>query len=125
MTHPVRAAIEARDIEALKALFADDIVFNSPVAFYPFKGRETVAEVLRNVMEVFTDFVYVDELEGDGTHGLVFTAGVGGRGVQGLDHLRYDDAGLICEFTVMVRPLSGVIALAEAMTPRVAHIAKG
>ena len=125
MTHPVRAAIEARDIEALKALFADDIVFNSPVAFQPFTGRETVAEVLRNVMEDFTDFVYVDELEGDGTHGLVFTAGVSGRGIQGLDHLRYDDAGLISEFTVMVRPLSGVIALAEAMTPRVAHIAKG
>ena len=125
MTHPVRAAIEARDIEALKALFADDIVFNSPVAFQPFTGRETVAEVLRNVMEVFTDFVYVDELEGDGTHGLVFTAGVSGRGIQGLDHLRYDDAGLISEFTVMVRPLSGVNAHAEALTPRVAHIAKG
>ena len=125
MTHPVRAAIEARNIDALKALFADDIVFNSPVAFHPFTGRETVAEVLANVMEVFTDFVYVDELAGDGTHALVFTAGVGGRAVQGLDHLRYDDAGRVSEFTVMVRPLSGVIALAEAMGPRVAHLAKG
>jgi hypothetical protein len=125
MTHPVRAAIEARDIDSLSALFADDIVFNSPVAFHPFRGRDTVAEVLAHVLEVFTDFVYVDELEGNGTHGLVFTAGVGGRGVQGLDHLRYDDSGLICEFTVMVRPLSGVIALAEAMGPRVAHLTKG
>lgn len=125
MTHPVRAAVEARDIDGLKALFADEIVFNSPVAFHPFTGRETVAEVLTNVMEVFTDFAYVDELKGDGTHALVFTAGVGGRAVQGLDHLRYDDAGLVSEFTVMVRPLSGVIALAEAMGPRVAHLAKG
>jgi hypothetical protein len=125
MTHPVRTAIEARDTEALAALLAEDIVFNSPVAFHPFVGRATVAEVLANVLEVFTDFVYVDELAGDGTHGLVFTAGVGGRRVQGLDHLRFDDAGLVSEFTVMVRPLSGVIALAEAMGPRVAHLAKG
>ncbi len=125
MTHPVRAAIEARDLDALAALFADDIVFASPVAFHPYVGRDTVVEVLRNVMEVFTDFVYVDELDGDGTHALVFSAGVGGRAVLGLDHLRYDDAGLVSEFTVMVRPLSGLIALAEAMGPRVAHLAKG
>ncbi len=124
MTHPVRTAIEARDGDALRALFADDIVFNSPVAFHPFTGRDTVVEVLTHVMEVFTDFRYVDELAGDGTHALVFTADVSGRAVEGLDHLRFDDAGLVSEFTVMVRPLSGVIALAEAMGPRVAHLAK-
>lgn len=125
MTHPVRAAIEARDIDALAALFADDIVFNSPVAFRCYVGRETVAEVLRNVMEVFTDFVYVDELVGEDTHGLVFSAGVDGRAVLGVDHLRFDAAGLVSEFTVLVRPLSGLIALAEAMGPRVAHLTKG
>ena len=64
MTHPVRAAIEARDIDALKALFADDIVFNSPVAFTPFRGRDNVAAVLAQVMEVFSDFQYADELAG-------------------------------------------------------------
>jgi hypothetical protein len=125
MTHPVRAAIEARDLDALAAQFRDDIVFNSPVAFHPFVGRETVIEVLANVLEVFSDFTYVDELSGDGTHGLVFTAKVGDRGVEGLDHLRLDDDGLVREFTVMVRPLSGLIALAEAMAPRVGHLAKG
>jgi hypothetical protein len=125
MTHPVRAAIEARDLDALAAQFRDDIVFNSPVAFHPFVGRETVIEVLANVLEVFSAFTYVDELAGDGTHGLVFTANVGERGVEGLDHLRLDEDGLVREFTVMVRPLSGLIALAEAMGPRVAHLTKG
>jgi hypothetical protein len=125
MTHPVRTAIEARDLDALSALLAEDVVFNSPVAFQPFTGRATVTEVLRNVMEVFSDFHYVDELAGDGTHALIFSAGVGGRTVLGLDHLRFDSEGLVSEFTVMVRPLSGVIALAEAMGPRVAHLSKG
>lgn len=125
MTHPVRAAIEARDIDALAALLADDVEFHSPVAFHPFVGRETVAEVLANVLEVFSDFHYVDELAGDGTHALIFAARVGERSVQGLDHLVLDEDGKVTTFTVMVRPLSGLVALAEAMGPRVAHLAKG
>jgi hypothetical protein len=125
MTHPVRTAIEARDIDALAALFTDDIEFHSPVAFHPFVGRDTVAEVLANVLEVFSDFRYVDELAGDGTHALIFTAKVGERSVEGLDHLVLDADGLVRKFTVMVRPLSGLVALAEAMGPRVAHLAKG
>lgn len=124
VSHPFRAAVEARDVPALSALLAPDVVFFSPVAFQPFRGRRDVTEVLGHVLEVFEDFAYIDELEGPGTHALVFSARVGGRDVQGLDHLRLDDDGLVREFTVMVRPLSGVIALAEAMGPRVAHIAK-
>ncbi|MCX6431722.1 MAG: nuclear transport factor 2 family protein [Actinobacteria bacterium] len=125
MTHSFRAAVESRDVPTLSALLSPDVVFNSPVAFQPFRGREAVTQVLTEVMQVFGDFTYVDELAGEGTHALVFTATVAGRQVQGLDHLRFDDAGLVSEFTVMVRPLSGVIALAEAMAPRVAHIDKG
>ena len=53
------------------------------------------------------------------------SASVGGRALQGLDHLRFDADGLVAEFTVMIRPMSGVIALAEAMGPRVAHLPKG
>jgi hypothetical protein len=125
MSHPLRAAIENRDLQALSALLAPDVVFQSPVAFHPFLGRTDVTEVLRNVMEVFEDFTYVDELAGEATHALIFTAIVGGRDVQGLDHLRLDDDGLVKEFTVMVRPLSAALALAEAMGPRVGHLRKG
>jgi ketosteroid isomerase-like protein len=125
MTHPFRAAVEAGDIDAASATLSEDVVFFSPVAFTPFRGRAVVAEVLANVFAVFEDFRYVDELEGEGTHALVFEANVEGKAVQGLDHLRFDEAGLVREFTVMVRPLSGVIALAEQMAPRVAHLPKG
>ena len=106
-------------------MLSADVVFWSPVAFVPFRGRADVTEVLRHVMEVFDDFTYVDELEGEQSHALVFTATVAGRELHGLDHLRFDEEGMVSEFTVMVRPLSAVIALAEAMGPRVAGIAKG
>jgi len=121
----VRAAVENRDLPALSALLAPDVVFRSPVAFASYSGREVVTELLDNVMQVFEDFVYTDELVGEGTHALVFSANVGGRALQGLDHLRFDADGLVAEFTVMIRPMSGVIALAEAMGPRVAHLPKG
>ncbi len=124
MAHPFRAAVEARDLQALSATLAEQVVFSSPVAFQPFRGRADVTEVLGNVLEVFENFSYSDELEGEGSHALVFTATVGGRTVQGLDYLRFDDEGLVSELVVLVRPLSGVIALAEAMGPRVAHISK-
>jgi hypothetical protein len=71
--------------------------------------------LLRLVAEVFEDFEYTDELRGDGTHALVFRARVGDKQVEGLDHLTIDDEGLVSELMVMVRPLSGLIALAEAM----------
>ena len=125
MSHAFRAAVESRDIDAMSAVLAPDVVFLSPVAFAPFRSREVVAEVLGNVLEVFEDFEYIDDLSAPGSHALIFTAKVGGKDVQGLDHLRVDDDGLITEFTVMVRPLSGAIALAEAMGPRVAHLPKG
>ena len=125
MTHPFRAAVERRDHAAMVVLMAEDVRFFSPVAFRPFVGRDAAAELFWNLLEVFEDFAYVDELEGDGTHALVFTASVGGRQLQGLDHLRLNSEGLVSEFTVMIRPLSGLAAIGEAMGPRVGHLAKG
>jgi hypothetical protein len=123
--HPFRAAVEAGDIDAGLALFTDDATLDSPVAFKPFVGIEAVGVVLRAVFETFEDFRYTDEFAGDdGTHALIFTARVGNKSVQGLDLLRTDDAGRITNLTVMVRPLSGLTALAEAMSAKVGHLAK-
>ena len=66
------------------------------------------------------DSRYTDELTGDGTHGLVFEARVGEKQLQGWDYLALDADGLVTELTVMVRPLSGLIAVAEAMAARLA-----
>lgn len=125
MPHPFRAAVESRDQEAMLALMAPGIRFYSPVAFKPFVGREAVAELFWNLFQVFEDFEYVDELEGDRTHALIFRAKVGGRTIEGLDHLALDDEGLVEEFTVMLRPLSGLMAMGEVMAPRVGHLPKG
>jgi hypothetical protein len=120
MSHPFRAAVEARDLQAMAAALADDVTFRSPVVFKPYEGRQEVMRLLGHVVEVFEDFRYTDELAGEGTRGLVFEARVGDRSLQGWDYLELDDGGRVTALTVMVRPLSGLIALAEAMGARLA-----
>jgi hypothetical protein len=122
--HPFRAAVEARDQDAMVACLATDVRLYSPVAFKPFAGRESVSELFWNLFQVFEDFRYVDELEGEGSHALIFRASVNGKELEGLDHLVFGDDGLVTEFTVMIRPLSALMALGEAMSPRVGHLEK-
>jgi ketosteroid isomerase-like protein len=114
---PFRAAVEARDFDALGDLLADDVVFRSPVAFRPYEGRAMVHAILRGVDRVFGELRYVDELS-DATGrstALVFETSVGDVAVHGCDFIRVDDDGRVAELTVMVRPLSAARALADAM----------
>jgi hypothetical protein len=81
--------------------------------------------VLTAISSVFEDFEYVDELESaDGTTALIFRARVGDKSVQGIDYLRHGPDGLITEFTVMLRPLSAIMAVGERMAPQVEGLAK-
>lgn len=115
--HPFRKAVEARDEVAMAALLADDVVFTSPVAFKTYPGKPITAAILRAVLRILEDFRYLREIaDANGRdHALVFEATVSGKKVTGCDFLHVNDAGLIDDFTVMVRPLSAATALAEAM----------
>lgn len=113
-----RAAVEARDVEAMRACLAEDVVFRSPVAHKPYPGKAITGAILAHVIEVFEDFRYVRELGDDTGHALVFEATVGGLELTGCDFLVLDEDGLISEFMVMVRPLKAAQALAEAMAAR-------
>ena len=113
-----RQAVEAGDADAAVACLAPDVVFRSPVVFKPYEGREAVGMILGAVFQVFEDFHYTDQVVQEDREVLVFAARVGEREVQGVDLLRLDDQGLVAELTVLVRPMSGMHALAEAMRER-------
>ena len=117
MVHPFRSAIEARDVDAAVALLRDDVVFRSPVVFTPYQGREALRRILEAIVTVFEDFRYVREIGADDArdHALVFEARVGDKQLEGCDFIQLDAAGAISELTVMVRPLSAALALADAM----------
>ncbi|HEV3320761.1 MAG TPA: nuclear transport factor 2 family protein [Solirubrobacteraceae bacterium] len=119
---PFRAAIEAGDIERAVGLLVEDVVFRSPIVFKPYRGREDVSTLLQAVARVFEDFRYIREIGAPDAHdhALVFEARVGSRQIEGCDFLHTNEDGLIDELVVMVRPLSGALALAEAMQAQLA-----
>jgi hypothetical protein len=120
--HTFRSAIEARDVDAAVDLMSDDVVFRSPIVFKPYRGHDAVRVLLAAVSRVFEDFRYVREIGAPDArdHALVFEARVGDKQIEGSDFLHFDENGSIDELMVMVRPLSGALALAEAMKSQLA-----
>lgn len=114
----VREAIEAGDVTALGALLADDVVFRSPAVYKPYQGRDTVIALLGIVAQVFENFRYRAEWKDGDTTILFFEANVGDRELQGVDILERGADGLVERFTVMIRPLSGLQAVAAAVQAR-------
>jgi SnoaL-like domain len=110
-----RAAAEAKDFSQIEELFAEDAAFNSPVVYKPYHGREAIKVLLGAVLQVFEDFRYLDQVESAETAVLIFEARVGERSLQGVDILRFGEDGRIAAMTVMVRPMTGMHALAERM----------
>lgn len=111
-------AVHALDKEAMKASLAEDVTFFSPVSFKPYEGRELVGTILtEGPFTIFEDFSYVERLEDTDARvaTLIFKARVGERAVDGLDLIHFDSEGLVERLTVMLRPMSGVTAMAEAM----------
>ena len=118
VTHPFGLAIQAGNEDAAIATLADDIEFRSPAVYKPYHGKEQVEKILRLVATVFENFRYTNEWRDGATTILFFEANVGDRALQGVDILEANEAGQIAMFTVMIRPLSGLQAVAGTMATR-------
>ncbi len=111
-----KTAVEADDFDGALALLAEDVTFTSPVVFKPYEGRMMTSLLLTAAGKVFDgtlryERVLVDELGA----ALVFRATVNGREIHGTDFIRLGDDGKIVDFAVMIRPMSGIHTMAEAM----------
>jgi hypothetical protein len=113
-TRRFRTAVEAKDIDAALELFADNATFHSPVVFKPYDDRTAISAILHAVADVLEDFRYIDELTSWDRAIFVFEARVGDKQVTGIDLVTVKD-GMISDLTVMIRPMSGLMAVAEAM----------
>ncbi|NOX95146.1 MAG: nuclear transport factor 2 family protein [Alphaproteobacteria bacterium] len=113
--------VAARDFSELPAIIHPDAVFRSPVAHTPYKGRDALVLALSTVIKIFEDFTYTREFATQEGKDVVleFSASVGGKQLKGADFIKFDDDGLIVEFEVMIRPVSGLMALGEEMGKRI------
>jgi hypothetical protein len=120
-SHPFRRAAEAKDLDLLRETLAEDVVLHSPILFKGFEGREMALIVLSNVIQVFEDFRYLDEVHGDGTVVLRFAAKVDDKfEIEGIDYLTLDADGQVTDLTVFLRPQKAVQAFNERMVARLA-----
>jgi len=112
--------VDEKDLSKLRNFLSEQAVFRSPMAHTPYPGKMAVYFALSNVIEVFENFTYHRELisETDRSAMLEFTADVSGKTLKGVDIITFNEAGLITEFEVLIRPMSGLSALAEQMAPR-------
>ena len=105
------------DLTLLGAMVADDAVFHSPVVHTPQAGKAKVMAYLGAAAQVLggDDFAYVRELVDGNQVLLEFTNELGGIHVNGIDLIAFDDAGMIKDFKVMVRPMKAMNKLWELM----------
>jgi len=111
------------DLTNLASIVHPDAVFRSPMAIHPYQPAAALILVLSTVIQVFEDFTYHRQLASDDGLNVVmeFSARVGDKQLKGIDLVRFDDAGKIVEFEVMVRPLSGLQALGAEMGAQLAQ----
>lgn len=95
---------------------APDVRFRSPAVFAAYEGAETVGALLKVVGTVLLrELVYEWQVRDGDREVLCFRTRVDGREVEGVDLLRYDEDGRVAELVVMMRPLSGLLAVRDGM----------
>ena len=112
--------LATRDMSILNELLAEDVVFRSPVAFHPYPGKQVVFFILSNVIQVFENFTYHREFISEDGNNVVleFSAQVSDKILKGVDMIQFNEEGQIIDFEVMIRPKSGLEALAVQMGQR-------
>lgn len=116
------AMLQTRDMSILNELLAEDVVFRSPVAYQPYPGEQVVFFILSNVIQIFENFRYHREFYTEDGMNVVleFSANVGEKKLKGIDMIQLNEQGQIIDFEVMLRPKSGLEALAAQMGQRMA-----
>ena len=109
--------VARRDAKGLDALLAEEVVFHSPVVHTPQTGKALVTRYLAAALEVLGGggFRYVRELRGASDAVLEFVTEIDGIHINGVDLIRWDDAGRIVDFKVMLRPLKAVNMVHQKM----------
>ena len=118
--HPVAAwhrLVRERNAAGIGALLDDDATFHSPVVHAPQRGKKLVELYLSAAMQVFLDpsFRYVREIVGASDAMLEFEVTLDGVLVNGVDIIKWNEAGRIVEFKVMLRPLKAINLIHQRM----------
>ena len=109
--------VRSRDPAGLDAFLAEDAVFYSPVVHTPQRGRKLTAMYLNAAFAVFFNpsFRYLRQIAGPRDAMLEFETTIEDVLVNGVDLIKWNDAGQIVEFKVMLRPLKAINLIHQRM----------
>lgn len=118
--HPIdtwHRLVRTHDASGLATLLADDAIFHSPVVYSPQRGKQLAAGYLGAAFHVFfnSSFRYVREIRGEWDAMLEFETEIDGVLVNGVDLIRWNEAGQIVDFKVMIRPLKAINLIHQRM----------
>ena len=106
-----------QDTAGLSRLLADNAVFHSPVVHTPQVGKALTQLYLSAAFQVFFNdtFRYVREVVDGRNAVLEFSVTIDGVIVNGVDMIRWNEAGQIEEFNVMLRTLKAINVVHQKM----------
>lgn len=113
-----RDAISRGDVASLSAVFAENAQLRVPLFKEPVEGRKAVAEIL-SVLFAVADSVHLgDAFTGpEGGYAIALALKVGGVELEGLEHVHFDENGLVDVLMVALRPLDGLVAMQNTIAP--------
>ncbi|EED35477.1 conserved hypothetical protein [Luminiphilus syltensis NOR5-1B] len=114
--------VAAKDPSKLHDWLAEDCCFWSPVIHTPQQGRAITMFYLSAAFGVLGPKLrYVREWVGPSDAVLEFETQVDDVIVNGVDMIHWNEAGLVTEFKVMIRPLKAIGVVQEKMATMLAQ----
>ena len=120
MNEPVskwHEVVKNRDYNLLTEILHKDVIFYSPVVYSPQRGKDITMQYLMAASEVFnsSNFKYIKEINNQNLASLEFTLTIEDTEINGVDLISWNNASLITEFKVFIRPLQGVNLIHKLM----------
>ncbi len=114
--HPFRAAVEnGADPEQWAALFAPDVIFHTPILAKPVIDKALVARLVAHAATLITQVTHTLEVSDNARTILIWSGTMNGYPLQGATILVDNEAGLIRDLTVLMRPWPVVAQFRDAM----------
>ena len=109
-------AIKSNNVNELKTILDQNVVFKPPTYWKQWQGREVVAQILTHVGSVFKNLEYKRVLCNNSDYFLEFSCKIGQLDASGVDMITLNKRGLIENFEVVMRPYKSVGELRKSMT---------
>ena len=107
--HAFTDAMRRKDLEAMLAHMADDVVLLTPLTAELLRGKAAIRQVVGPLLGIVDAFDFREILEGPEHVASFFKVIFGSLELDGMDYWRLRHDGLIQEMTVLWRPLSDML----------------